>query len=135
MSKQVQITLEMGKLERLMDETPRRAHAVLDKAAFDVKRTAQPMTAFEFGAMRNSIYVNGTSGGKGSEYGDAVSEALSRRPGVRILDEVQPNNEFERVVGVAVEYAYWQELQKPYLTPAVEIVRPQVTEAWRQLLK
>lgn len=134
MSKQVQITLELGKLERLIDETPRRAHAVLDKAAFDVKRTAQPMTAFDTGAMRNSIYVSGASG-KGSDYGGAVGEALTRRPTAKILDEVQPNNEFERVVGVAVEYAYWQELQKPYLTPAVEMVRPQLTEAWRQLLK
>jgi hypothetical protein len=133
MANDVSIELNLGPLDRLIGVIPARAAAILDKAAFDVERIAKPLTAYDTGAMRNSIYVSGASGGSSTGYGSAASEAESRRPGVGLVPQVVAANKFERVVGVAVEYAYWQELQNPYLTPAVEQVRPQVNSAWRQL--
>jgi len=133
MPKVVQIVLNLAPLDALIGTVPGRAMDVLDKAAFDVEAFAKPLTNIDTGAMRNSIYVSGASGG--SQYGEAVGEASGRRPGVGLVDEIKPNGKFERIVGVAVEYAYWQELIKPYLVPAVEMVRPGLTAAWSGLFK
>lgn len=128
----VQIVLDTTRLDLLTGALETRAMAVLDKIAFDVLRTAQPLTAIDTGAMRSSGYVSGASGG-GASYSAGASEAQGRRPGVVILDEIEPRNKFERIVGFSVEYSYLQEMVKPYLTPAIEARRGEAETAWRAL--
>lgn len=133
MPKRVSITLNTVRLDQLKSQLEPRAHAILDKAAFSILAFAQPLTNYDTGALRNSGYVNGGSGG--STYGSGASEAQARRPGVNVLDEEKPTNRFERVIGFSVEYAYWQEFAKPFLVPAVENERPLLTAAWKQLFE
>jgi len=134
-TKVVSITLNAAPLDQLIGEIPERAETILDKIAFDIERTAKPLTAYDTGAMRNSIYVSGASGNSGTDYSEATSEARARRPRAMIIDEVKSNGRFERVVGASVNYAYWQELVKPFLTPAVEQQRPKAQQAWRELFR
>lgn len=126
-----QVTLNTVNLDRLIVELYPRAHSILDKAAFDVERIAKPLAHFDTGAMRSSIYVSGAKGG--STFSEGASEAQARRPGVVIMPEVKPRHEFERIIGASVEYGLIQELTFPYLTPAVEQVRPQFETAWKAL--
>lgn len=127
-----QIIVNTRPLDTLIAVVPKRAHDILDKTAFDVEAVAKPLAAVDTGAMRSSVYVSGASGG--SQYGQAITQAQALRPGVNVFDEVAPDGKFERIVGVAVEYAYWQELVNPYLSPAVEQVRPDFVKAWSQLV-
>ena len=131
MPKVTGITLDTSKLDKLMSAIPGRAETVLDKIAFDVEAKAKPLTNLDTGAMRSSIYVSGASGG--GDYGAAAADAMGRRQGVKVADEVTANKALERVVGVGVEYGYWQELQKPFLEPAIEEERPKAVEAWKAL--
>lgn len=132
MTQPVSITLNTTRLDLLRGRLAPRAAAILDKVAFDVERTAKPLTNIDTGAMRSSVYVSGGSG-RGTPYSQAVSEALSLRPEARVVPEVQPASQWERIVGVAVEYSYWQELDHPYLEPAVQQNRPLATAAWSEL--
>ncbi len=129
----VKITLDTRRLDEIQGNLRPRAMAVLDKIALDVLHTAQPETNFDTGALRNSGYVSGASGGGGSTFGAGAAEAQARRPGVTVLDEVTPRGPFERIVGFSVEYAYWQEFSKPFLVPAVEQHRVLSIEAWEAL--
>jgi len=133
MPRQIQITLNTARLDSLTGSLAERAMTILDKIAFDVLRNAQPRTAVDTGAMRSSGYVSGASGG--STFSSGASEAQSRRPKAKILDEVTPKKQFERIVGFSVNYAYWQELSQPYLTPAVEEERPKAEAAWAELFR
>jgi hypothetical protein len=133
MPKKISITLNTARLDQLNSQLEPRAHAILDKAAFDILAFAQPLTNYDTGALRNSGYVSGASGG--STYGAGASEAQARRPGVNIAPEESPRSRFSRIVGFSVEYAYWQEFAKPFLVPAVEHERPLLTEAWKQLFE
>lgn len=126
-------TLQMQRLNTLEAVLEPRATAILDKTAFDVVRLAVPLAAIDTGAMRASIYVAGASGGP--SYGNAAAAAQRLRPGAQVGGEVAPANKFERVIGAAVEYALWQELKRPYLTPALLMVAPAYEAAWGQLLK
>lgn len=133
MPRQIQIILDTARLDALDAGLERRALDVLDKIAFDVLRNAQPRTAYDTGALRNSGYVSGASGG--STYGPASSEAQSRRPGAQIMDEVTASNKFERVVAFSVSYAYSQELSRAFLGPAVEDERALAVAAWESLFR
>lgn len=127
------VQVDIARLDFLIDQVEPRANALLDKAAFDIERTAKPMTAFRTGAMRTSGYVSGVA--SGSTYNIGAAQASTLRPGVNILEEVTPDGPFERVIGFSVEYAFWQELVRPFLVPATEQVRPQFLEAWNELLQ
>lgn len=133
MPSSVSIKLETVTLDRLMGVVFPRAHAILDKASFDVERIAKPLSNIDTGAMRSSGYVSGAS--SGSTFRGGAEQARSLRSDVNIMPEERPTNEFERIVGFSVEYAYWQEMIKPYLVPATEQVRPQFIAAWVELLK
>ena len=127
------IELETRGIDRLIGDMPRRAGAILDKIAFDVERDAKPRTAYDTGALRNSIYVSG--GSRGTSYGAATSEALSRRPKAGIVSEETAANRYERVIGASVNYAYWQELSQPFLVPAIENQRGKAAAMWGELFR
>lgn len=127
------IELNMAGLDKLIGDLPRRADTVLDKIAFDVERDAKPRTAYDTGALRNSIYVSG--GSRGTSYGSATGEALARRPKAGIVSEERPIKKFERIVGASVNYAYWQELSHPFLVPAIENQRAKAQAMWSELFK
>lgn len=129
----VSMTLEMTALEMLIASLDPRTDAILDKVSFDVEARAKMRGRVDTGAMINSVYVSGASGGMGTQYSNAASAAQGLRPGVELADEVVPQDRFSRVVGVSVHYAYWQELLYPFLSPAVEEVRPGFNEAWQGL--
>lgn len=131
---EIKIELDTSRLDQMIREIPERADMVLDKIAFDVERVAKPLTNVETGALRNSIYVSGASGG-GTSYAGASSEAKALRPKAGIVPEVRPSKRFERVIGASVNYAYWQELIHPFLVPAVEQVRPQAQKEWKKLFE
>src|SRR3990172_10347244 len=90
----VQIVLDTTRLDLLMGTQEQRAMTILDKIAFDVLRTAQPLTAFDTGAMRSSGYVSGASGG-GASYSAGASQADSRGAGGRTFGEGGPPQQIE----------------------------------------
>jgi len=85
------------------------------------------------GAMRSSIYVAGASGG--DTYSGAVAAAQGARPGVGAVPARAPSRKLERIVAVAVEYAYWVEINYPFLGPAAYAEAPKLAAAFVQLFK
>jgi len=129
----VSIALDTTRLDLLIGQLEPRAMTILDNVAFDIEASAKPYAKVDTGAMRSSIYVSGASGG--TSYGNAASDAQALRPKAGLVNEVRPANKWERIVGVAVEYAYWQELQQPFIGPAVEDNRRKAQSAWRELCR
>ena len=109
MSAIVRIDLDTSKLDRLRGELGARAERVLDSAAADVQAHATQNTRrVDTGAMKNGWRV------------------ARERP-------------FERTIYNVQEYAIYHEMgtahmsASPMLVPAVEVVRGNLTDAWKRL--
>lgn len=129
------IRLDTRVLRKLKDGARDRAHDILDATAFTIEGEAKKRALVDTGAMVNSIYVSGTRGERARDDYRANS-ALARRRNerARIVPEVKPSGEFERIIGASVEYAYWVEVKtKPFLVPSVEEQRKALKEAWAAL--
>ena len=134
------VEVEMGPLLKLEKAVPERAHALLDKTAFDIESSAKTLAAVDTGAMRSSIYVSGASKGAGSGYGAAVSEAkgkaASRGKKIAFNEEIRPASPFERIIAPSVSYGIFPELQgQPYIAPGVEEHRSNFVKGWGEVLK
>jgi hypothetical protein len=128
------VTVELGPLQKLRESLQPKAHAILDKASFDMLASAQANAPVDTGAMRASGYVSGTDGGQ-SNYSEALAEASSRRE-TEFNAEEKPGTPFERVIGFSVIYALIQEIvHQAYLRPAVERHRTAFMNAWKGLFK
>lgn len=135
MSREVVITVELGALKQLRAELQEKAHAILDKAAFDIEASAKGNAPVDTGALRSSIYVSGTHGG-GSDYSANQAEASSRNSAVQLHGEQAPSTPYERIIGVGVVYALIVEVvHRAFLRPAVERHRLAFTNAWKGLFK
>lgn len=133
-TKKTTIIVDMTKLHLMKAGIGPKAHAILDKAAFDIEAIAKELAAVLTGAMKSSIYVSGSSGGR-SNYGERKSDAAARNPDATFFDEVKPSGKFERIIGASVVYAIFPEIHgQPYIVPAVEQVRPGFTKAWKALV-
>lgn len=131
-AREITVTVEMGPLQKLRESLVPKAHAILDKAAFDIEASAKGNAPVDTGALRSSIYVSGTSGGAG-DYSENRADAASRRE-VDFHDEQKPGTPFERVIGVSVIYALIVEItNRAYLRPAVERHRQAFVNAWKGL--
>lgn len=135
MSRDVVITVDLGPLQDLRANLQERAHALLDKVAFDIEASAKGNAPVDTGALRSSIYVSGTSGG-GSNYSAARADAASRNEDVQFHPEEKPETPFVRIIGVSVIYALIVEVtNRAYLRPAVERHRAAFLNAWKGLVK
>ena len=129
----VEIVVDLGPLKQLRESLQPKAHAILDKAAFDIEASAKGNAPVDTGALRSSIYTSGTNGG-GSNYSASRADASSRREGVEFHPEQMPGRPFERVIGVSVIYALIVEVtNRAYLRPAVERHRAAFLAAWKKL--
>jgi hypothetical protein len=134
------VEVELGPLLKLEKAVQERAHALLDKMAFDIEETAKTLAKVDTGAMRSSIYVSGASKGGGSGYSAAVAEAkgraASRGKTVEFHDEIRPSSPFERIIAPSVKYGIYPELNgQPYIGPAVETHRANFIKGWGEILK
>lgn len=135
MSREVVITVELGPLKKLRESLQSKAHAILDKAAFDIEAGAKGNAPVDTGALRSSIYVSGADGG-GSNYSASRGDAASRREAVEFHPEQRPGTPFERIVGVGVIYALIVEVaHRAYLRPAVERQRAAFVAGWKKLFE
>lgn len=103
------------------------------KAAFDIQALAAVLAPVDLGALKSSIYVV-TS--KDSDYETHAAIAASLRPDATVLSEVEaPKSPTMAIVAVGMDYGLYQEFgtvyqpAQPYLTPAAEVVRPQLLAA------
>lgn len=101
------VSLDLSGLERLIREAPAAADRGIRKLAFATQRTAQDRAPVDTGALKSSIYAV-TS--KGSGMARALAEARARRPGVRQAEnaptEARP---MEAWVACGVEYGMYVE--------------------------
>lgn len=99
-----------SKIPRLRKELRKRAGQVVRKAALDIEAHAKTLAPVDTGALRNSI-------------------------------QMQPTGELSAEVAVGVDYGLYVEMgtihmaAQPFLTPAVERVRPAFEGALKQLVK
>lgn len=132
------VTVETGRLLELGRKIQKKAHALLDKTAFDIEATAKSLAAVDTGAMRSSVYVSGASGG--SNYEQRRAEAAGKAAGggkqVEFNPEIRARNPYERVIAPSVAYGIFPELQgQPYIAPAVETHRANFVKAWKGLVE
>lgn len=129
------VSVELGPLQNLRAGLQPKAHAILDKTAFDVLAAGQSNARVDTGAMRASGYVSGTNGGQ-SDYSPARADASSRREEAEFNPEEKPGTPFERVIGFSVIYALIVEITiQAFLRPAVERYRATFQQAWKGLFK
>lgn len=114
-----------------------RIDAAVRKVAFDVTAMAQDKAPIITGALMNSIYPV-TSKGSGyarSAAAAAAAVAKAGEPPRSMFPAVPPVRVGEAIVAVGMEYGYDVEYgdgrrePKPYLTPAVEQLRPALARA------
>lgn len=138
----VKVKLDIRKLEQLQKDVLPRAEAVIDKVAFDVEASAKhncERMAFDTGALTTSHYtVTMRSNGQRA----AAAEALSRNPGVELVELPVPTKWLLANVGPSVHYAphvhygtVKMRYSRPFLQMAVDEHRPYWAAAWKQLLK
>lgn len=121
--------IDTRKIDQIMREYPKRADAIIDKAAISIQAKAIKNTHRfggshrDTGAMINGWVTNLNSGGKGS---DLIPK---------------PTGDLQAVVGNEIGYAYLWEIghrgfaSEPSLGDAVESERKPFENAWKGLLK
>jgi hypothetical protein len=105
------------------------AARVLDRVAFSIEAQAKvnitDNAQVDTGFMRNSVYTVSAQRNTFASV-DATGNYQSRKTGRTVQRAATPNPpdppEGGAIVGVAAEYAIWQELQQAFLWPAVESV-------------
>lgn len=121
------VSLDLSGLERLVRQAPAAADRGIRKLAIATQRRAQDRAPVDTGALKSSIYAV-TS--KGSGMAKALAEARARRPGVRQAEnapaEVRP---MEAWVACGVEYGIFVEYgamfaRKPGFAEFREAVAP-----------
>lgn len=139
--RQVIVELDDTKLQMLRGQLDKRAHLILDKAAFDIERVAKMLARVDTGAMRASVYVSGSRGSSGgTPYGSATNQAASRAKArgksVKFNGEVKARHPYERVIAPAVGYAFYIEKNvQPFIKPAVQAAEPNLRRAWKSLFE
>lgn len=109
------IRIDTTRLDEIIANSPRRSAEIVKSAAFATEGRAAELAPVDTGALKNSIMAR------------AVWNLLWR-------------------VSSPMEYAIYQELgfhhwksgafiQNPFLVPALEWVRPQFMEQWKELTK
>jgi len=102
---------------------------IIKKSAFDIQASAQSQAPVDTGFLKNSIYVETE---KESTYGDAGGPMVE---GQELLPEVERPKKHQAVIAVGASYGLYVEMgsvhgpAQPYLTPAVEKVRPEYDKA------
>src|SRR5690242_5901592 len=109
---------------------------IVNKTAFDIQAEAQKTIRandqVDTGFMFNSVYTEVGSGDNKHPYSDAGAPV---KEGQELLPEVEKPKKYNAVVAVAANYGYFQEFgtvhqpARPFLTPAVEKVRPEYDKA------
>lgn len=114
-----------------------RIDTAVRKVAFDVQTKAQDVVPVDTGALKNSIHIINS---KGSGYARSAASAAAAvakagEPPRSMFPAVAPVRVGEAIVAVGMEYGYDVEYgdgrrePKPYLTPAVEQLRPALARA------
>jgi HK97 gp10 family phage protein len=102
---------------------------IVRKAAFDISASAASQAPVDTGFLKNSIYVETE---KESTYGDAGGGGDGSQ---EMLPEVEKPAKHQAVIAVGASYGLYVEMgsvhgpAQPYLTPAVEKVRPEYDHA------
>lgn len=121
-------------LPELAAALERAASEAVRKSALRIQKAAAENAPVDFGFLESSIY---TVTNHESTYGQGVVDGA---PGSYLLDEVpRPKSDTEAVVAVGANYGVYVEMgtvhapAHPYLLPAAEAERPQLTAALSRL--
>lgn len=99
------------------------ALAIEEEAKGNVQANGQVDTGF----LLNSIYANGEGGSPAPWVNGEFFGKESKRNHVKWAEDiVPPSQRLEALVHASAEYALYQEVDRPFLYPAVDTVRPQV---------
>lgn len=125
---------------QLAEKYDQKINRLVRATAFKIEREAKKNAPVDTGFLRNSIYTRTED-----TSGDAAAFARvvkTRRglPGEDLFPEVQQPRHNEAVVavgavyGIFLEYGTSKMAAQPYMTPAIEVVRPGFTYALEQVL-
>jgi hypothetical protein len=144
------VKLDTRVLDAIIATHRQEASKVVRAGAFAVEGEAKNRAPVDLGALKGSIYTV-TEGHDG--YSAASGAAKQARPGVQTEPHPAPKNDLTAHTGPCVEYASALEFghltkpftksqgaqnyvpAQPYLIPAVEAVRPQYNNSWREFFK
>lgn len=123
-----EIVLEDERLRRLPARLESKGRFLVRQTAHQIEGEAKTRAAVDTGFMRNSIYVVASDE---SNYAERKGEAEAANSlGIMEPEMQRPDNDLEALTvvgaeyGAAVEYGTSRAAAQPYLTPAVEAVRP-----------
>lgn len=119
------VTVDTSRLNRILRDLDDNTHDAVRAVAFAVQGIAQAKTAFDTGALRNSIY---TRIGNEDGYNAAAAAAKAKNPDVETAPLPTPKNDTTAHVGPCVEYGIYQEFGtrymrgRPFMVPAINQV-------------
>jgi HK97 gp10 family phage protein len=128
----------MSKLLELIATTPKKADAIVRKAAFTVEMIAKINTPKDTTALESSIY---TKTSQSDDYAQAAAAAASKRPGVETAPIPESARLGQAFVGPCVLYGIYQELgtykmaAHPFMYPAIEQVGDRWESDWVELFE
>jgi len=130
----VKVTNHFG---QIADEAAKQVERVIRKTGFAIERMAKILAPVDRGFLRASIYTVTHSG---SGFRVSASDATGRAKRT-LFNEVRTADKYEALVPVGAEYGIYQEYgtlrsaAQPFMTPAVESVRPQFERDMKQALE
>lgn len=125
-----------GSLPDLDAAMHKLAAAAVAKAAFAIEAEAKAHAPVDTGALKASISAI-TAGEDHSGVNYIVAQAFN--PGATLADAPQVESDLEAIVAVPMSYAAYLEYgtahmpARPFLTPAVEAIQPELEQALAEL--
>ncbi len=116
------VTVDTRRLNRILRNLDTNTHDAVRAVAFAVAGIAKSKTAYDTGALRNSIY---THIGNENGYQVAASRAKESNPDIDTSPFPAPSGNITAHVGPSVEYGIFQEFGtrymrgQPFLVPAI----------------
>lgn len=132
----IKFVVKMNKLSSAGPEIHRQIGAMVKKACFDIEAAAKDNAPVDTGALKASIYtvVDGSDGSAA-----ARAAALGANRAVTLINPETEVDEMTGTVVVGADYGAFVEYgttrmgAQPFLTPAVEEVRPKLAAALSQI--
>jgi HK97 gp10 family phage protein len=120
------VKLDTVAVDRIVKNLDSNFETILEGIAFEIERTAKPLTRIRTGALRGSIHTRTRKG--------STLQGFPNPEGAEVSDLPSPSGNVIAIIGTGVEYAVYQELgtsrmsAQPFLGPAVESVSRKVNE-------
>lgn len=140
----VVVELDYSGLAFIRARASKRAHKLLDEAAYKIQTGIRKRVRVDTGATRASVYVSGNHS-KSPRFRDyqrskveskRLAEKSGRRKGIWWHQKKEAEGPYWRIIAPSTWYSIIIEyVHQAYVVPSVEAVRPWFLNSWSELFR